>query len=79
MKAFTITLIAAIATVSILHAGLNNSLKPFDTDGDDALSPSEAKASQKEFIVKHFAAIDSNSDGKVTQAELEAYWHKNKK
>ena len=47
-----------------------------DTDGNGALSLSEAKAANMPWLVRNFDAIDANDDGQVTPDEIRAFRQK---
>ncbi|RCS58722.1 EF-hand domain-containing protein [Parvibium lacunae] len=49
-------------------------LKEADKDGDGAISLSEATALPH--LQQHFAALDTNQDGKVTREEMRAHHEK---
>jgi Ca2+-binding EF-hand superfamily protein len=57
---------------------LQGRLKAADTDGDNALTRSEAEAAHLTLLVKHFEKIDADKDGKVTPEELRAFLRNNR-
>lgn len=56
------------------RAAMEERFKKADTNGDGALSKSEAQAAGNTRLLDHFDAIDANKDGKVTPEELRSFW-----
>ncbi|MGI1663239.1 hypothetical protein ACRDNQ_13440 [Palleronia sp. KMU-117] len=69
MKAFTLTLAAAI--LSTTAAVASTSLADFDTNGDGFVSQSEIETVFPDFTRSDFRTVDNNSDNRISAVELQ--------
>lgn len=60
------------AKVPRYQAKFDEQFRAADTDGDGALSRTEAQAAHMTRILDNFDRLDTNKDGKVTREEMRA-------